>query len=469
MSNVVVRLPTPHEKQKELVFWKEKNPIAQVLVAPCGVKVGKSFGSALWLAIEAMMYPNLYCVWIAPSYMKSKVGFRYIKYMLPNVKGIKIVESRLEITLPNGTFIKFLHGKDAEATIEGEAVDRFVVDETSKLEQQLWFSLFTTISQTGGIGIITGSPRGFTWYYELYLKAVNGDPFFCHLTLRSVDSPFVKREIVEQARKIMPKHLFDQYYLGKFTSTSSVFGDIENMFDDQLKCNPETVFWINPDKEKRKKESITGWDIAKHVDYSVFYTISLDGELIGYYRFRKVKYTDQVKRLKSYFEKYFNESDKMLRYDKTGVGSAIEDLLSEEDIDASITGVVFSQASKQEMVTITTMALDSGWHKAPRIERIAHEFTALTVKVTKSGLFSYCAPDGDHDDVVMAAILAISGGYNMRDSVDNQAIDEALDYAEENQDLEFSEAARIFSGEDDFEDDESFEEEDDEVFDDVFD
>lgn len=84
------------------------------------------------------------------------------------------------------------------------------------------------------------------------------------------------------------------------------------------------------------------------------------------------------------------------------------------------------------MVTRTTMAIESGWHKAPRIEVIEHEFGSYELKVTKSGLHSFSAADGEHDDVVSAALLAISGAFQntMAESADRvleQTIGDTLD------------------------------------------
>lgn len=382
-----------------------------MLVAPCGTKVGKSFGSALWLGREAVNTPNLFCVWVAPSYLKCKIGYRYLKFLLdiPNFSHCK--DGDLEIRLANGSIIKFLHGKDSEVVIEGEAVDRFVIDESGKQSRQLWFSLFTTITQTRGYGIMTGTPRGFTWYYDEFRKAKLGDPFYCWEQLKTENNPFVLKESIEQARRLLPPSLFQQYYEACFVSDSTVFGDLSGIWDESITPNNKLCkFWVHPDASARALDSVTGWDIAKHRDYSVFYTVNTAGDMIGYARMRHVNYQTQVQRLKHYMENYFS-GDRMLRYDKTGVGEAVGEMLSEADIDASITGVHFSNRSKQELVSRTKMAIDKRWLKAPRIEQLDHEFSSYELKVTKSGLYSYSAPDNDHDDCVSAGMLAISGAF----------------------------------------------------------
>lgn len=405
-----VVMPELHEVQKIFGSWSEDFPDAQCLIAPCGTKTGKSFGSAWWLLVEALTNPRFFCVWIGPTKDKCKIGYRYMKAMLPDIPEVDAVDGIVEIRLGNGSVIKFLHGRDAETTVEGEAIDRFVIDEAGKQTKQLWYSLFTTITQTGGKGIVTGTPRGFTWYYDEFRRAKQGDPFYVWAQLCTEQSPYVTEKAIKQAKRLLPAHLYDQYYRAMFVSMSTTFGDISGMFDESIKVKPNARFWIHPDPAERALDTVTGWDIAKQRDYSVFYTVNTNGKLVGYCRFRRVGYDTQVDRLKHYLHTYFS-GDRSLRYDATGVGSAVGDILSSKDVDASITAVTFTNRSKQEMVNRVTVAIENDWHKAPRIEQIEHEFGSYEVKVTKSGNYTYSAPDGKHDDVVSAAMLAISGAY----------------------------------------------------------
>lgn len=462
-KKATLSLPTPHAGGQDVFFyWSDLRPQSQVLVAPCGTKLGKSFGSALWLTKENWLNPSLYSGWIGPTYLKCRIGYRYMKAMLPQIPEVNCVDSKLEIFLPNGSLVKFLHGKDAETTVEGEAIDRFVIDESGKQKRQLWYSLFTTLTQTGGKGIITGTPRGFNWYYDVFRAAKLGDPFYSWVTLPTRNSPFVTADAIANAKRLLPKALFDQYYEALFVSSGTVFGDISKMFDGELRVDPGAKFWIHPNAELRKEDTVTGWDIAKHRDYSVFFTVTTSGRLVGYARFRRVPYEAQVDRLAVYFDKFFPESDKSLRYDATGVGGAVGEMITHKDIDAAITAVIFSNRSKQEMVSRTTMAIDSGWFKAPRIEQIEHEFASYEVNVTKSGLFTYSAPDGENDDCVSAGMLAITGAYQSSIAEESEKMIEDLlngSTIDDNEDDAIRQLAAQFGGDDSFFDNESEEDE----------
>jgi len=411
-----IRLPEPHDAQKIFTTWAEDFPEAQCLVAPAGTKTGKTFGSSTWFIQEALIEDGLYCAWIAPTYLKARIGYRYVKAMLPDHEWFRCIDGRLEIHLANGSFLKFLHGRDAEVTVEGEAIDRFVIDEAGKINKQVWFSLFTTITQTLGYGIVTGTPRGFGWYYDVWKKGKNGDPFFHSIRLPTEASPFVKPEAIVNAQRLLPKYLFDQYYRAVFVTNGSVFGDLGIMWDPDFETMPGMVkFWIHPNDKERDTVIIHGMDVAKKRDYTVVYSVNDRGKLVGYCRYRHVPYPQQAHRLKLYLTKFFsgNEADNFLHYDATGVGTAFGDILVEElgDIDISLNPVTFTNKKKAEMVTRMTLAIEQGWHKAPRIEDIEHEFGTYEVSVTKTGMHSYSAPEGEHDDIVSAAIMAVSAAY----------------------------------------------------------
>lgn len=459
VRGAVLRLPALHEKQEIFGWWNDDNPNAQVLVAPCGTKSGKSFGSASWLVKEAWSYPGLFCVWIAPTYLKARIGYRYIKAMLPQCEFVNCIDGRMEIYLGNGSFIKFLHGQDAEITVEGEGIDRFVIDEAGKTSSQLWYSLLTTITKTRGLGIVTGTPRGFTWYYDVFRKAKNLDPFFVWAQFSTEDSPFISQDAIDKAHRLLPKPLFDQYYRAAFVSMSTCFGDLSGIWREDLKVERQG-FWIHPDKAKRAIDSCTGADVAKVKDWTVFSTVNAEGETIGFYRFRGVSYKQQAQRLKKYLE--FFDGDLSVRYDSNGVGVAFGEALEDLDIDASISGVAFTNASKSEMVARTTLAIENKWWSCPRIEAVEHEFSSFEVSVTKSGLHSYAAPEGEHDDVVCSFLLSISGAYsaNMADELEKMFAEEERKGAEAEDTSEFEAYTKEVTEDSDEEDDFDLDEED---------
>lgn len=439
----ILRLPQLHDVQSVFTEWNNLSPDAQVLIAPCGTKLGKTFGSAVWMLAEAAVNPGLYCLWLAPTTYKCRAGYNYLKKMLPDIPLFDPKDGRLEIHLGNGSFIKCLHGRDAETTVEGEAVDAFVMDEAGKQKAQLFYSLLTTITQTEGRGIITGTPRGFNWYHKEFLKAVAGDPFYHWATLMTSQSPFVTQKAVDQARRLLPPALFAQYFEARFVADSTVYGDLDSVWQKDIELHREN-FWVMKDEAPRLRPVVIGYDPGKRGDPACMFATNDMGQAVGYIRLKRKQYTDQAKLLAK-FTQFFKGESNAVWIDRTGVGDAVVEMVSAEmDKIAgewSLKEVVFNNAVKQDMVTRNMMAIESGWFKCPLIPRVEHEFASLEVTVTKTGLHSYNAPEGDHDDVHWAASMSISGAYA------GTIHDKTLDM------IEAAMSGKLLTSEDDDEDD----------------
>lgn len=243
--------------------------------------------------------------------------------------------------------------------------------------------------------------------------------------MKTEDSPFVTKEAIARAKKLLPPHLFAQYYLAEFISHSSTFGNLDLMWDESYIVKPNhEKFWLACE-DSRKDDIVHGVDIAKKQDYTVFYSINTKGQLVGFCRFQHVPYPQQVIRLKTYLTNYFGSAENTVKFDATGVGVSFEDMLEEAQLEASLFPVSFTSKSKSEMITKAVLAIQSGWHKTPRLKCIAHEFAVYELNVTSTGLHKYGAPDGEHDDVVSAAILAISSAYVNSSNTENEKLLEA--------------------------------------------
>ena len=366
------------------------------------------------MTAEAASNAGSYCLWIAPTTYKCRAGYNYIKKMLPDIPLFDCKDGKLEIYMGNGSFIKFLHGKDAETTVEGDPVDAFVMDEAGKHKAQLWYSLFTTITQTLGRGIITGTPRGFNWFHKEFLKAVAGDPFYHWVTLMTKDSPYVTEKAIEQARRLLPPALFAQYFEARFVADSTVYGDLEKIWDRTIPVRREN-FWLHPDESARNRPVCIGYDPGKRGDPACFFATNDMGMTVGYIRLKRRNYLEQAMILGKLSQKFGHKGGNQIWIDRTGVGDAVVEMVRAEmdriHGDWAIQEIVFTNAVKQDMVIRNIIAIDSGWFTCPYIPRVEHEFASLEVSTTKTGLHSYGAPGGDHDDVHWAASMSISGSY----------------------------------------------------------
>jgi phage FluMu gp28-like protein len=154
-----------------------------------------------------------------------------------------------------------------------------------------------------------------------------------------------------------------------------------------------------------KRDVVIGVDWAKHKDYTVIFVIdpmTNPRRVVGIMRFQGLKYTDQIKELYQICKMYQNVG--IILHDKTGVGEAIDDMLS--PIPYPFEGVTFTNAFKSELVNNLGMSFEKETIELPNWPEMLKELDAFEVVVNKLGTTIYNAPEGMHDDIVMGLALA---------------------------------------------------------------
>ncbi len=150
------------EWQKSLVLddWRQA-------VLNCSRQSGKSTVAGL-LALTMTVYrPNTLVLVLSPTERQSGLLFRQI---LRNYRALghpvaADVENRLSLELSNGSAVHALPG--SESSVRGfSAVDLLVVDEASRVPDELFHAIRPMLATSGGRTLLLSSPfgrRGFFW------------------------------------------------------------------------------------------------------------------------------------------------------------------------------------------------------------------------------------------------------------------------------------------------------------------
>jgi hypothetical protein len=112
-------------------------------------------------------------------------------------------------------------------------------------------------------------------------------------------------------------------------------------------------------------------------------------------------------------------NDSLFVGDSTGVGDPIvEDLYragvrvyhqQKEDSDKAIPGFKFTAISKERLIEKLKIAIEMKMIRIPRIPELIEQLIAFECISMPSGKFRYSAPEGKHDDCVIALALALWG------------------------------------------------------------
>jgi hypothetical protein len=408
-----IKLLTPeaHSTHQRIIMNALKTENLRNIFVACGTKLGKTLAASCAISIPCLERPGTVWRWVAPIYQQAKIGMECCMKIMPPEPLVRQNQSAMHLYAPDiDSRIEFWHWQHP-MSLEGAGVNGYVIDEASKCSEQVYISAKTTVTMTKGPIMCISTPLGKNWFYQRCMEAKeqmqwsikHGRPLEqIFLTAPTSANPYISRDIIDRARKELPDRLFRQYYLAEFLDSGTVFiGTGDALYGPPVETESDTIKWTHEDA--KKLTVVCGADWAKNEDFTVFTAIDMaSGRLVGLYRFHRVPYTEAVRRL-CWFATRF-ESVLTIRHDKTGVGSAVDDLMAHTDLAHE--GIVWTNATKNEMVARLMTSIEQKQISLPRIDKILMELEQYEIHVTATGALTYGAPSGKHDDIVSSLMMA---------------------------------------------------------------
>ncbi|MDP6180689.1 MAG: phage terminase large subunit, partial [Desulfatiglandales bacterium] len=246
--------PPMYPKQAAAIFNKSRYSLIEA-----STKSGKTVACIVWIGEYAMTGKDGQNYWwIAPTYPVSAIAFTRAKRFIPRELYVAN-ESELSITLINGTKIWFKSG-DKPDTLYGEDVYAAVIDEASRVKEESWYAIRSTLTATRGPIRIIGNVKGRkNWFFKMARRAEAGEPNMEYHKMTAqdaVEGGVLDADEIEDARRNLPKMVFKELY------------DAEAADDGG---NPFGISHIQNQicPVSKKKPVAWGWDLAKSHDYTV--------------------------------------------------------------------------------------------------------------------------------------------------------------------------------------------------------
>lgn len=380
MDSIVYRRPWMYPKQSKAIFDPNRYSIIEGTT-----KSGKTVGCMIWITEQAMKGNfNQNFWWVSPIFAQAKIVFRRLKAGLP--KQIYTAnESELKITLCNGTVIWF-KGADKPDSLYGEDVFAAVMDEASRIKEESWYAVRSTLTATKGKVRIIGNVKGrANWAYRLARKAESGAKGMSYHKITAYDAAdggVIDRAEIEKARNELPENIFKELY------EAEPADDGGNPFREKyiracvkpLSTHPPVAFGI---------------DLAKSVDFTVIIGIDNFGDVCFFDRF-KAPWNVTKNRIIQVV------GDIPALVDSTGVGDPVVEDLQKEG--SNYEGFKFSSTSKQQIMVGLQVGIEKELIGFPEGE-ITSELSTFEYEYTQTGV-RYTAPTGLHDDCVCSLALA---------------------------------------------------------------
>ena len=325
--------------------------------------------------------------WISPVYPQAKVAFRRLKRGI-NEKLYTANESELTITLVNGSVISFRSAEKPD-NLYGEDVYAAVMDEASRMREEAWHAIRSTLTATRGPVRIIGNVKGRrNWAYRMARVAEGGEPNWLYSRLTAadaIDAGIIDANEIEQAKRQLPEAVFKELYFAEPSDDGgNPFGQeaIRKCIGD-ISSNPPVIY---------------GVDLAKSVDWTVAVGLDEAGAVCRLDRYQ-LPWEETVRKLAQEIGSVSSIVD------STGVGDPIVERLQREL--SNVEGYHFSSSSKQKLMEGLAVAIQSSEVRYPQ-GVIVSELDIFTYEYTRTGV-RYSAPSGMHDDCVMALALAVYG------------------------------------------------------------
>ena len=213
-TTVAYRRPPLYTKQQAAIFHE-----ARYGVIEASTKSGKTHGAIAWLTEQALVHgrPGRHYWWVAPVYPQAKIAYRRLHRALPH-EYQHSNESDLSITLPNGAMIWFKSGEKPD-NLYGEDVYAAVLDEASRMREESWHAVRSTLTATRGPVRIIGNVRGRrNWAYQLARKAEAGEPGMEYHRITAVDAieaGVLDEAEIEDAKRQLPDAVFRELYMAE--------------------------------------------------------------------------------------------------------------------------------------------------------------------------------------------------------------------------------------------------------------
>ena len=388
MPEYIYERPYLYPKQLAAIFHSKRYGLIEA-----STKAGKTVACIIWLGEQALMgKPGQNFWWVAPGYNQAKIAYKRLKqYLDPSLYSSN--EQDLTVTLkPSQTTVWFKTGEVPDK-LYGEDVYAAVMDEASRIREDAFVAVRSTLTATQGAIRIIGNVKGRkNWFYNLARQAekVSDDPksnmHYAKMTAYdAVDAGIFPLQELQDAKDQLPEHVFRELYMAEAADDGgNPFGGdvaIERCIIPHLTHKP-VVAW--------------GWDFAKSNDWTVGIGLDADGNTAECYRWKR-SWRDTIRDV-------VKITGSTPAYgDATGVGDPVLEYI-QLHAPETFRGFVFTSKSKQQLMEALAIAISSqeiGFVNVP----IGLEVRSFEYDYTRTGV-KYSAPQGEHDDCVCALALA---------------------------------------------------------------
>ena len=350
--------------------------------------------------------------WIVPAYKNGRALWRYAAGVCaPLVQAgyMDVSKSERVITTHAGGFFGIYSAENIDS-IRSEAFNLVVGDEAARITEEGWQdAVRPTLADAEGDELLISTPKGKNWFYTEFIKGKSGSDGYASWTAPSSANPMPQiKRAYELARTRVPERTFLQEWNAEFVEDGVLFRGV-------------TTATVLQTKEPEEGHTyIIGVDWGRTADATVFCVLDADTkQQVKLDRMTDTDYASQRLRLKALSIRYNNAR---VLAEANSIGQPNIEALQNENI--SIMGFTTTNATKAQIIQALELAFEQETIKLINNDIQIAELMSFQAEKLPSGLIRYGAPEGMHDDCVMALAIAWHGiNYGKLETAENPFYD----------------------------------------------
>lgn len=402
-SGPQVRLPYPHRGQRIV-----RSEARRLNWLSAGRRWRKST-LLMAVAVEQAMAGKV-GLWGAPTYDQVRIGWRETYHAAATVA--QFHKAEMTVSFPTGGRIVF-RSLDNPDNARGHTCDFVLVDEAGDVDALAWYEVLRPmLIDTGGSAWIVGTPKGRNWFWREWLAAKEREDsrswqaptVGCRITAdgelerapHPLENPDIPWPEIVQLFATVGVDTFKQEILAEFLESEGA------VFRNLLACMGAPA---HPTPAEHAGHSIVaGIDWGKQADYTcVSVGCATCHQELARDRFNKIDYAFQRDRLKALLARWGKPS---VLAESNAIGQPNLEMLHRDGL--TVRGFETTATTKPPLIENLSLVFERAeWQFQPdpiwtgELEAYERKVTATT------GRSTYSAPEGLHDDTVVARALMV--------------------------------------------------------------
>lgn len=377
-----IRIPELHPAQAQI-----KRERRRFNVIDCGRRFGKNI-LFQEMAVDGALVEHGPVGWGAPTYKMLLDDWKNLSNILAPVTTRRNEQEKSLMLVGNGSIEMF--SLDNPNGVRGKKFKRFIVNEAAFVPDLLdiWNMIVRpTLVDLRGSCDFGGTPKGMNAFWQLYNQT--GDDW-AHWQMSSYSNPHIPKAELDALRDTMLERAFAQEILAQFLEDGGgVFRNVRASATAQ------------PAEPIKGSQYVIGVDWGRTGDATVFCVIDVNTRTqVALDRMTDTDYASQRLRLQALAKKY----DAPILAEANSIGQPNIEAL--QDAGLSVHGFTTTNATKAQVIQALELAFEKHDITTLAHELQTAELMAYQSEKLPSGLIRYGAPEGMHDDTVIALALA---------------------------------------------------------------